>query len=188
MPVAVIVRFEPPTSWVNSFVLVVRVIWEFDVAEAVPFSELRVTVWPPETMICGAVVVTVLWPSEVTYVYSLPLKSLTRTVLLIVRIPELVNSALSVVLPDDEERVDVAVDEASVVDPVPVSLCACAPSAARHNIHNGRGNMTAEMLNQVSCGQEIGEVESKQGSEIKRKVRRTFGRGQWNREWTRLDL
>ena len=115
-------------------------------------------------------------------------ESLTRTVLLIVRIPELVNSALSVVLPDDEERVDVAVDEASVVDPVPVSLCACAPSEARHNIHNGRGNMTAEMLNQVSCGQEIGEVESKQGSEIKRKVRRTFGRGQWNREWTRLDL
>ena len=154
MPVAVIVRFEPPTSCVNSFVLVVRVIWEFDVAEAVPFSELRVTVWPPETMIRGPVVVTVLWPSEVTYVYSLPLKSLTRTVPLIVRIPELVNSALSVVPLEDEELVDEAVDEASVVDPVPVSLCACTPSAARHSIHTGRDNMMAAMLNQSLCRKE----------------------------------
>ena len=59
MPVAVMVRFEPPTIWVNSFVLVVRVIWEFDDVEAVAFSELTVTVWPPETMIRGPVVVTV---------------------------------------------------------------------------------------------------------------------------------
>ena len=84
--------------------------------------------------------------------YWLPLKSLTRTVLLMVRIPELVNSALSVVPLDDEELVDEeAVDEASVEDPVPVSLCACTPSAARHSIHSGRGNMMATMLNQLSC-------------------------------------
>ena len=106
---------------------------------------------PPDTMICGLEVVTVLWPSLVTYVYWLPLKSLTRTVELIVRIPELVNSALSVVLLEAEEPVDEAVeavDEASV--PVPVSLCACTPSAARHSIHTGRDNMTAAMLNQLS--------------------------------------
>jgi hypothetical protein len=60
VPVAVIVRFEPPTIWVNSLVLVVRVIWEFDVDEAVAFSELRVIVEPPETIIRGPVVVTVL--------------------------------------------------------------------------------------------------------------------------------
>jgi hypothetical protein len=84
-------------------------------------------------MICGLLVVTVLWPSPVTYVYWLPLKSLTRTVELIVRIPEFVNSALSVVLLDEEELVDEAVDKASLEDavPVPVSLCACTPSAAR---------------------------------------------------------
>lgn len=81
--------------------------------------------------------------------YWLPLKSLTRTVVLIVLIPEFVNSALSVVPLEDEDLVDEAVDEASVVDPVPVSLCACTPSAARHNIHNGRGNMMAAMLNQL---------------------------------------
>jgi hypothetical protein len=174
VPVAVIVRFEPPTIWVSSFVLVVRVICEFDVEEAVAFSELRVTVWPPETMIRGPVVVTVFWPSEVTYVYSLPLKSLTRTVVLMVRMPELVNSALSVVLLEDEELVDEAVDEASVVDPVPVSLCACTPSAARHSNHNGRGNMMAEMLNQSPCKKEIagsGEQTEPQG---RRKVRRRF--------------
>jgi len=152
VPVAVIVRFEPPTICVNSFVLVVRVIWEFDVAEAVPFSELTVTVRPPETMMRGPVVVTVFWPSEVTYVYWLPLKSLTRTVELMVRMPELVNSALSVVLLDDEDPVDEAldeVDEASVPDPVPVSLCACTPSAARQSIHTGRDNMMAAVLNQL---------------------------------------
>jgi len=117
----------------------------------VAFSEFRVMVEPPDTMICGLEVVTVLWPSLVTYVYWLPLKSLTRTVELIVRIPELVNSALSVVLLEAEEPVDEAVeavDEASV--PVPVSLCACTPSAARHSIHTGRDNMTAAMLNQLS--------------------------------------
>jgi len=117
----------------------------------VAFSEFRVMVEPADTMICGLEVVTVLWPSLVTYVYWLPLKSLTRTVELIVRIPELVNSALSVVLLEAEEPVDEAVeavDEASV--PVPVSLCACTPSAARHSIHTGRDNMTAAMLNQLS--------------------------------------
>jgi len=120
---------------------------------------LRVTVWPPETMIRGTVVVTVLWPSEVTYVYWLPLKSLTRTVELIVRIPELVNSALSVVLLEVEESVDEdvdeAVDDASAPVPVPVSLCACTPSAKRHSIHTGRDNMIAAMLNQLSRQKEI---------------------------------
>jgi hypothetical protein len=174
VPVAVIVRFEPPTSWVNSFVLVVRVICEFDVDEAVAFSELRVTVWPPETMIRGPVVVTVLCPSEVTYVYSLPLKSLTRTVVLIVRMPELVNSALSVVPLEDEDLVDEAVDEASVVDPVPVSLCACTPSPARHNIHSGRGNMMAAMFDQVPYKKEIAGSGEQTEPQSRRKVRRTF--------------
>jgi hypothetical protein len=91
-------------------------------------------------------------------VYWLPVKSLTLTVEPIVRIPELVNSALSVVLLDDEEPVDEAVDEASVPVPVPVpvSLCACTPSAARHSIHTGRDNMVAAMLNQL-CLSSIGE-------------------------------
>jgi hypothetical protein len=108
-------------------------------------------------------------------VYWLPLKSLTRTVLLMVRIPELVNSALSVVPLDDEELVDEeAVDEASVEDPVPVSLCACTPSAARHSIHNGRGNMMAAMLNQLSSKKEKAGSEELTGQQSRRKVRRTF--------------
>ena len=107
--------------------------------------------------------------------YWLPLKSLTRTVLLMVRIPELVNSALSVVPLDDEELVDEeAVDEASVEDPVPVSLCACTPSAARHNIHSGRGNMMAVMLNQILCKKEIPGSGEQTEPQSRRKVRRTF--------------
>ena len=97
--------------------------------------------------------------------YSLPLKSLTRTVLLIVRMPELVNSALSVVPLEDEELVDVAVEEVSVPDPVPVSLCACTPSAARHSIHTGRDNMMAAiMLNRLPCRKEIAGSGKKTGA------------------------
>lgn len=152
MPVAVIVRFELPAICVSSLVFVVRVIWEFDVDEAVAFSELRVIVRSPETKMRGALLVTVFWPSEVTYVYLAPLKSVTWTVLLMVDKSELVNSALAVVLLEDEEPDDEAEDEDEdeALVPVPVSLCACTPSAARHSIHTGRDNMIAAMLNQLS--------------------------------------
>lgn len=159
MPVAVIVRFESPAICVKAFVFVVRVICEFDVEEAVAFSELSVIVRPPVTKIRWPVLVTVFWPSEVTYVYSLPMKSLMATELLMVDKSELVNSkamyeALSVVPLDDEEPVEedepvsLAVVEAPV--PVPVSSCARTPSAARHSIHTGRDNMIAAVLNQLS--------------------------------------
>jgi hypothetical protein len=49
VPVAVIVLFESPLICVKAFVFVVRVICEFEVIEAVPFSEFIVTVRPPET-------------------------------------------------------------------------------------------------------------------------------------------
>jgi hypothetical protein len=49
VPVAVIVLFESPLICVSALVFVVRVICEFDVIEAVPFSEFMVTVRPPET-------------------------------------------------------------------------------------------------------------------------------------------
>jgi hypothetical protein len=113
----------------------------------------------------------------VTYVYLDPMKSVTLTVPLMVDSPELVKSALWVVLLDDDEPVDedepldeeepvsLAVDEASVV-PVPVSLCARTPSAARHNIHTGRDNMIAAVLNKLSRGREIagGEEQVQRGT------------------------
>jgi hypothetical protein len=122
-----------------------------------------VTVRPPETYIWGWVV-TVLWPSSVTYVNLDPMKSVTLTVPLMVESPELVKSALSVVVLDDDEPVDedeplveepvsLAIDEASV--PVPVSLCARTPSAARHSVHTGRDNMIAAVLDQLSSSKEI---------------------------------
>jgi hypothetical protein len=105
-----------------------------------------------------------------------PMKSVTLTVPLMVDSPELVKSALCVVLlgedepvdedePLDEEPVSLAVDEASVV-PVPVSLCARTPSAARHSVHTGRDNMIAAALNQLSLDREIagGEEQVQRGT------------------------
>ena len=76
-------------------------------------------------------------------------KSLIGMEVLIVDRSEFVNSkgvysALLVVREDDDEPVDVAEVEAS--DPVPVSLCACTPNAAKHSIHAGRVNMIAVTL------------------------------------------
>jgi hypothetical protein len=158
------VRFEFPLICVNSFVFVVRVICELEVAEAVPFSELRVRVRSPETKIRGPVLVTVLWPESVTYVNFVPLKSVTGMVVLMVERSEFVNSkaVYSALLEDevleeeeeeddgDEEPVSVAVVETPV--PVPVSSCALAPRAARHSTHTCRDNMIVPPMLELSSG------------------------------------
>lgn len=157
VPVAVMVRFEFPLICVNSFVFVVRVICELEVAEAVPFSELRVRVRSPETKMRGPVLVTVRWPESVTYVNFEPLKSVTGMVVLIVDRSEFVNSKavysallelLDLEEDDDEESVCVAVVETPV--PVPVSSCALAPRAARHNTHTCRDNMIFSPMLELS--------------------------------------
>ena len=97
--------------------------------------------------------------------YSVPEKSLTGTVVLMVDRSEFVNSKpvtsalLEVRERDDEESVAVAVVETSV--PVPVSSCARTASAARHSIHTGRDNMIATVLNQLS---RRGEIAGSKGS------------------------
>ena len=157
VPVAVMVRFEFPLICVNSFVFVVRVICELEVAEAVPFSELSVKVRSPETKMRGPVLVTVLWPESVTYVNFEPLKSVTGMVVLMVDRSELVNSnavysalleLLDLEEEDDEESVCVAVVETPV--PVPVSSCALAPRAARHSTHTCRDNMIVPPMLELS--------------------------------------
>jgi len=176
VPVAVMVRFELPTICVNSFVFVVRVICEFEVAEAVPFSELRVRVRSPETKMRGPVLVTVLWPESVTYVNFEPIKSVTGMVVLIVDRSEFVNSkaVYSALLEelvlededdeddDDEEPVSVAVVETPV--PVPVSSCALAPRAARHSTHTCRDNMIVPPMLEMSSGRMRRARVSGQGS------------------------
>jgi hypothetical protein len=179
VPVAVMVRFELPTICVNSFVFVVRVICELEVAEAVPFSELRVRVRSPETKMRGPVLVTVLWPESVTYVNFEPIKSVTGMVVLIVDRSEFVNSkaVYSALLEelvledededdddddDDEEPVSVAVVETPV--PVPVSSCAFAPRAARHSTHTCRDNMIVPPMLEMSSGRMRRARVSGQGS------------------------
>jgi hypothetical protein len=162
VPVAVMVRFELPTICVNSFVFVVLVICELEVAEAVPFSELRVRVRSPETKMRGPVLVTVRWPESVTYVNFEPTKSVTGMVVLIVDRSEFVNSkaVYSALLEelvleaededDDDEPVSVTVVETPV--PVPVSSCALAPRAARHSTHTCRDNMIVSPMLELSSG------------------------------------
>lgn len=139
-------------------------IWLF-VADAVPFSELRVKVLSPDTKILGAVVVTVCWPERVRYVYSEPEKSLIGMVVLIVERSELVKvkawypelAPLEVEEDvEDSSSVAVAVVETSV--PVPVSSCALTPKAARPNIHKGRDNMV--WCNASRCREEAGESQA----------------------------
>lgn len=172
VPVAVMVRFELPTICVNSFVFVVLVICELEVAEAVPFSELRVRVRSPETKMRGPVLVTVRWPESVTYVNFEPTKSVTGMVVLIVDRSEFVNSkaVYSALLEelvleaededDDDEPVSVTVVETPV--PVPVSSCALAPRAARHSTHTCRDNMIVPPMLELSS----------------RRIRRAGGSGQ----------
>lgn len=171
---------------------VVRVICEFDVAEAVPFSELRVSVWSPDTKMRGLVLVTVLWPSDVTYVYSEPTKSLTAMVVLIVERSEFVNSnavdsGLSVVEGEEEASEAVSVDEPvaeAVVDmsvPVPVSSCALTPSAARHNSHTGLDNMMASMSSLFRALQKDNNRQYKsKHSEEQAKLRQPLVEIMWN--------
>jgi hypothetical protein len=91
-----------------------------------------------------------------------------------------VYSALLVVRLDDDEPVEepvcLAVDEASLPDPV--SSCACTPSAASHNIHTGRDNMIVAVLNRLPVSKEraSGEERVQRGTARGRPLTSVCGR------------